>query len=510
MSEQNTPKEIIPSTEESTDENEQTQQEVEPTLPSLDDLDDLIQAADSTIATASMSSQEIDELVEKRQKALELLSGTQEFYETGTQFAENYSSPFAGDILEYKTLVREGIISEDYAKKLTQLNLKIQKLQAIKYPDAGTTDALAQLEAQKAKIDESLDLLVDEEEAQTEERRERLRNAISSYYSERAGELEDIVKEIEANPKVAERLEQMEEKHQHELEEQKQQTIKEVAQTIQSMADRANNAFGRISQLIESENIEEELLKALGSSDKKVFNSVRDRLINAILSGEGEMQLANASEITPWGAKGSRYSQQKDFLISAEITAMLEKMAEEGDEKAQQLLEQRSRVTNQDTIFRMLVGRVYKDKDKKQKMPFWKAFDTRRKKDGASITDAKKETEKDVRIESEKFNKEAKKIVEQGGFLVSVPVYSRIRGRTRVIGHKPGAVRLKKIVTEKGTQLFEVDQTFGAAAVLEMGRKSPLNLRGFPAWVREGAELLYIKHGDDFDEILTYAPEEVE
>lgn len=383
-------------------------------------------------------------------------------------------------------------------------------MRAIKYPDAGTTDALAQLEAQKAKIDESLILLV-EEEAQTEERRERLRNAISSYYSERAGELEDIVKEIEANPKVAERLEQMEEKHQHELEEQKQQTIKEVAQTIQSMADRANNAFGRINQLIESENIEEELLKALGSSDKKVFNSVRDRLINAILSGEGEMQLANANEITPWGAKGSRYSQQKDFLISAEITAMLEKMAEEGDEKAQQLLEQRSRVTNQDTIFRMLVGRVYKDKDKKQKMPFWKAFDTRKERDKQRTSEEIKDQQEAIKENQEKLNK----ILEEGGLRVRVPleevIHTRAGVKRRKVGTITGAILLKKETSKKGTPMWHIIEAANIPeGVSLIGRKSTLDMGQFPYWVRESAKGNFEEEDGNFTKRITTTEATVE
>jgi len=491
------------------------------TLPDIKDLDSLLEESEKVATVASLSEKEIDELVEKRQESLERLQNVDAIREQRLQRTEKFNP--LKDLIpaDYDRLVQEGMIDTDYAKRLKKLDAVIAKLESLDYPTADAVAELERLTQVRNSFRERIESQIEEKQQELSERRENIKNKVLEHYEKRAEELEEIIAEIESNPRVIERLHAMAEQERKEFEEKIEQERKkllvEAARFIQSLSVRHANAFNRLGEITGNEKIAEDLLKALEEEDKRkqrsIFDKVRNSIIESIIDGEGKQQLKEPKEIVPWEVRSTSipYIDAMDTLRYSGTTEALQVAADAGNEQAKHLLEQREKILGENEVLRKLVGRKWitdRKTGKKYLGAFWSAFETRKENDKNGITEKrKKEREEAARREAE-FQKAAAEIIKRGGFVVEVPIFKQIKGKRQVIGKEKGVVRLEKAKSKKGNEYWKVVETFGATNGLDVGDASPLNMRSFPQWFRDSARIHFTLNGENFVERLGYETKE--
>lgn len=494
----------------------------EATIPSVEDLDALLRESENVATIASLSEKEIDEMVERRQESLERLRDVDTIRESRLQKVENYNPLGDLESSDYERLVKEEMIDPEYADRMKKLDAVISKLESLDYPSVDAKAELDKLSEIRNTFREKIESQIEERQQEIAARREEVKSKVLEHYAKRVEELERTIMEIESNPRVLERLQTMAEEERRafeaKIEKERQAILQEAARYIQSLGSRHGNAFKRLGEIVGDEKIGEALVQVMTEGDLKkqqsTFDSVRSRLINAIIDGEGKKQLKNPAEIVPWrgGSTTIRYGDAIDFLRFHGTKQALQVAAETGNEQAKKFLAERDQIITSNEVIRKIVGPQWvtdRKTGQKRMTAFWAAFETRKKNDEGGITEARKKEREEAAKREAEFKKSIKGIIERGGFVVDVPVVKKIRGRNVVVGKEKGAVRLEKAVSKKGNEYWKVVEAFGAATNgLEVGNTSPLDMRSFPVWLGESAKPYFVMRGKDFDERLMYESEE--
>lgn len=84
--------------------------------------------------------------------------------------------------------------------------------------------------------------------------------------------------------------------------------------------------------------------------------------------------------------------------------------------------------------------------------------------------------------------------------MVEVPITKIVQGKKKVVDTQKGVVRLEKGKSPKGNEYWRVAEIFNVNVTsgLKVGNTSPLDMSSFPQWLRESAELYFVKDGKDF------------
>ena len=492
-----------------------------PDVPDIKDLDNILRESEEVAEAASLSEEEIDKMIEKRQEALGRFQSIDVIREERLRRVENFN-PLGGlTPADYDRLVQEGMIDSEYAERLKKLDGVIGKLEALAYPTADAVAELERLAQIRNSFREKLESQIEEKQQELSERREDVKSKVLGHYARRVEELEKVIAEIEANPRVVERLHAMAEQERKEFEEKIEREQKELltaaTRFIQSLSARHANSFNRLSEITGNEKIAEDLLKALKEEDERkqqsAFDRVRSRVIKSIIEGEGKQQLKEPKEIVPWEVRPTSipYVGAINTLRYRGTTEALQAAADAGSEQAKRLLEQRRQILAENEILSKLVGRKWitdRKTGEKRLGEFWSAFETRKANDKKGITEARRKERKEAAERKAEFQRAAAEIIERGGFVVEAPVVRQIKDRLQVVGKGKGAVRLEKVKSKKGNEYWKVVEVLGVTSGLNVGAASPLNMRSFPQWLRDSARKHFITRGEDFVERLVRKTEE--
>ena len=482
-------------------EDNEVKRDIKPELPNLEYLDKLLEEADSVLKSAMQSSADIDELIEKHKVTKERIDNIDVLRESRLRRVEDFD-PFGrlkSD--DYERLVRERVIKKDIAESLKVIDEMITEFESIEYPEAYVVEKFEKVYQEQRILRDYTESKIREREDKKATQRERLISRVVDHYGNRIQELEQVIAEIESDPAVMERLKLMDEEKKKEFEEkmekERELILKEASRYTQSLGARHENAFTRIGEIAGNEGIADELMGALDEEDLKkrrsVFQSVRDKLKNAIIDGEDEKQILTPQEVVPWMGRASSidYRGALEFLKSPETFKTLQKAADEGDENARQLLEKRDWIIKGNTAFRALVGaKYYTDKktQQKKKGDFWHAFEVREYNDSKGITlKRKEEREENERRRAEK-EKEIQEIVGRGGFVVKVPLYKKLGNKKIKYGTTKGAVKINKELSKRSNEYLKVEEvSSNIEDVIRVGSSSPLDLSSYPDCIRDSA-----------------------
>jgi hypothetical protein len=485
-------------------------------VPSIDQLDTILREAERVAKIASMSEKEIDEAIEQRQEALDRLQKLDVIRESRLKRVENFNPLRELTPSDYERLVQEGVIDPERAERLNKIDKLIEELESLDFPSAEAKAELEKLSEIRNDFRKRIESQIAELQQEIAERREEVISKVLQHYARRAAELERIIAEIESNPRVVERLHTIAERErqafQTQIEQERKKIIQEASRYIQSLSARHANAFKRMGELVGNENIANKLIEIIREGNEQkyrnVFDNIRSRLIAAIIDGEGEKQLEDPREVVPWKIRPTSipYEDAINFLRFYGTEETLRAAADAGDEQAKKLLEQREQVIAGNEAIRRIVGPQWitdRKTGKKRLGAFWAAFETRKENDQKGITAARKKEREEAAKREAEFRKNAKQIIDRGGFIAEVPVFEEIKGKRVIVGKQRGVVRLEKRKSKKGNDFWQVVEVYGTTNGLKVGDASPLDMRSFPEWLRESANLHFVKQGANYVERLT-------
>ena len=366
-------------------------------ITKVDDLESLLKAA-STVATEALKTeQQVDSLIERRKQDSVRLKNLELIRESRLQKVENFNPYLNLTINDYKRLTEEGIIDVGLADNLKKMEEIIKTLRDVKYPSIEVKDRLNILVETRNNLNDQIDSQIKQKQEETEARREEVRNKVVETYSQKIEVLEKSLKEIESDPRVAERVKNMKDLDRKKLEiklaEERQKIILEASRFIQSLTARNENSIKRIGEIIGDKNVENFFNLNDDKEIREEANKIRSAIISSIIEGEGERQLKEPREIVPWKIPSSvDYIQAIHFLNTTETKIALLTESEFGDKKAEKLLEQREKILNHQAIIKHLVGPQWEKNSKNAPVlgTFWAAFDTRKNNDLKGITEARK------------------------------------------------------------------------------------------------------------------------
>ncbi len=473
-----------------------------PVLPNIKDLDEILEESNQLATVASLSEGEIDEIIEKRQESLDKFHECELIREQRLRTIEQYNPLKNLTSSDYKQLVEEGMIDSEYAERLEKVDDVIAKLEALSYPTSETVEKLEELGKLRNSFRENLDSQIEQKRQEISQRQEEIKNKILEHYKESAEKFKKIIIEIEDNPRVIDRLriiaKKMMKESEDKIEQERQKLLSEATRFIRSLSTRHANSFKRLSEITGDEDIESELLQALneqGSKQQSTFDKVRSRIIKSIIEGEGEGQVKDAKELVPWTIYSTSipYVEAMNTISYHDTIQALKAAADDGDERAKRLLEDRKQIVSENEIIRKLVGKKWitdKKTNEKHLGTFWAAFATRKENDSKGITEARRKERKEALAKAAEFKKAADEIIERGGFVVKVPVLKKIKGKLQVVGNKKGVIRLEQAKSKKGNGYWKVVEILGASNGLKVGAVSPLNMQSFPQWLQDSANQL--------------------
>ncbi|MBN2306564.1 hypothetical protein JXD20_01115 [Candidatus Peregrinibacteria bacterium] len=490
---------------------------VEDTLPDIGNLDVILKESEKVISHASLTEERIDEMIQKRAGLLERLQNTEATRDQRLEHVQDYD-PFGDiDVGNYEGLVSAGVLDAENAVRLKKLDAVIDRLSSLDPPTIDSATELKKLSALRESFQKQLEERIKIRQQAVIDRRVEVRNKVLSHYLKRTGGLRAAIAEIDAQPKVLEKLKVLEAETREKRKKEMEQFVRMMNESVQVLSDRHAKVFKRLSELTGNENITEDLLNAFlkesAQRQRNIFTGVRNRLIGSVIDGEGKGQLKSSKEVVPWAEHSANisYVETVNGLRYFGNRKRLETMAAAGDVQAAQLLEECEQLINENEVLRRLIGKKHitdRETGKKCLGPFWAAFETRKANDETGVTEVRRKKRKEAAELEAKTKKAMADIIKQGGFAVTVPVYTSIRGKQQLSGKKKGAVRLERDKSKKGSEIWRVAEAAGGADILEVGSTSPLNMSSFPSWVREPAQKKFIMRGEDFVEFLVYESEE--
>lgn len=357
--------------------------------PPLDDLNELLEESAQMAQQALMSTQEVDALLKEREGYMDRYDTASWNKKSRLQRVEGFNPLKELDPQDYDSLVDEGVVDDAYVTRLKHLDHVIHQLEAVRSGTGQIFDRLTQLLERRAAVRDWLEGQVQARKDALAERREAVRAKLEEFYVRRINELTVAIDEIEANPRVQERLEQEAEAAIAELKERRQEIITEAMRYVASLSARHERAFARLTELIGAKAVRSlmDLPKQRDPKTKaRITREAQEPIMESILNGEGDAQLRDPKEIVPWVARTASidYFGAINFLRAEERMEALRKMPGAEAEPAQKLLKDRARILNENAVLRFLIGsKWHVDPRTKKKIlsRFWAAFDERRAAD---------------------------------------------------------------------------------------------------------------------------------
>ncbi len=446
--------------------------------------DDILAETEEVIATASMTKEEVDTKIDERQKAIDELRALMEEKEENMQKLDEESEAINLSLTDYEQLVKEGLIRQEHADKFQKIDEAIAQLESLKEIDDTAAAQREKLLGMKKAINEKLEEKIIATQEENAARIEKAKNDIFKDYAVRVGILDNLIAEIEANPKVIAQLYETAKSEmdaqKKEIQEKQAERLREYERVMQSLDAKHQNAFANINKAFGGEDVDiaDELSKAMDEKkpQKKwdTFNTVRRHLIKSIIEGEGEEQIKEPKEIIPWLMKATsvKYFDAINMIASAPVQKELEELAASDNERAARLLDKSKKIIRENEMFRMLIGKkkIIDKKTKKERLgDVWAAFEKRKDDDA--------------------FKEAAAEVLEKGGFVVDVPIYKKVKGKNVEAGKKKGAVLVEKTKSKKGSEVWKIVAVAGAAQEkVKVGQTAPLDMSSFPHWLKEGAQ----------------------
>lgn len=506
-----------PSTIKNSDEKKVELTLVSNSLPDIGDLDSILEESERVIAEATLSEESVNDMVEQLKVLLERLKNAETVREQRLRRVLAFDPLKDLTSADYEGLVAAGLVDFAGAEKLKKLDDVIIRMESLDCPTDDSIAELGRLTLLKGSFQKRLENQIEKMKQKIFVRRAEVKNKVLEHYSKKTEVLEGAIAKIEANPRVVERFNAIAEQEKKDFEEKIEKFLLETSQLTSLVSKSHSKIFERLSEVTGDENIGQDLFKAhmeeYGRKQDGIFESARNRLIASIIDGEGEQQLQEPKEVVPWAMRSTTisYIEALNSLRYRRNREALKAVADSGNEDADRLYQECRQILNENEVLRKLVGskNITDSKTGKKSLgPFWAAFNIRRENDKNGTTEARKKK----RDEAEKLEAQAQKnvsdIIGRGGFSVEIPILKFIQGRQQVVGKKYGAVRLERVQSKKGKELWKVKEVSSAVTGLEVESTSLLNMSSFPSWLKECAEKKFIKHGEDFDELLAYEPEE--
>jgi hypothetical protein len=484
---------------------------------SLEALDALIESASRMPTASALSEQELNELIEERARRSNDLAEIEDLARAREYRVRDFVDPLSGlSPDDYDRLAKEKLFAPNRAERFKKVDELIEDLEGKEHLTVEAKDHLHQLLVVRRIERERISEEIETRQAKINQKRERIMGKVADHYAKRADHLEEVIKEIESNPLVRERLEALNEEEKRRIEEEKkkadaerikaeeerrEQDIDDVEYAVNSMLARHEKAFTRLESLLFGGQAEKD--KTIDIREWARDNPVEalQRIFKAILSEEGTSQLKEPREIVPWRQESDvHYTRALLFLreIRSRIGAYADGAKEADAQSLRALQDRLEKTIDENRILFDLIGSEWitdREDNSKKKGPFWAAFDERKENDLTGRTkelkelQLKKERQREEQEEErKKFEEGAKEILGRGGFRVQVPIYDHSHGRVKVIGTTPGVVRIEKKKSQKGKEFLEVVELYEVPENgLRINSASPLDMRSFPEWVREGA-----------------------
>jgi len=479
----------------------------------MDSIDSILNMASTTIG-----NDELDSLFEQRKKYIDYLRINEENLESRKALGQKVKTEKEMEAERYLESItkesdlafQEGLIDEEVFNKIKKINEFLDKLQEEeknKELSGDKKNIKRQLYDGRDKINETIKALAKEkksvENAEISKRIQEYTSNVENHYNEMSQFFDQKIREIEENPGILKKIElekkEIDRIHKLENERQQKEIIENLTKFIPSVEARHNNSLKRIASLLGENEEFIENFKALtekGTTNEEIksfTDSIRSKLINAIIDGEGEKQLSDPKEVVPWMIKtGVDYFQATNYMNDPKILKFLKNKIKEGDEKSIQMLGKMELVVGENELFRKIFGAKFINiENKPQKTRFWKSFDDRKDNDASGLTQKRKEDRARMASEQKAKAEEAKKkdleieaFFEAGGLPVSCPVFKEFKGKKVIDSYKKGYIKFERFVSKNGTDCLRIIEILGDLP-LKVGQVSSKDGGQFPSWVKE-------------------------
>lgn len=497
-------------------ESQETQREmrIDISILSSPEFETFLSDSTAIIRHAAMTQQEVKTLIEKRGVVQKNIESVRRREEKIRQALDQFRNPLdAISPADYDDLVKAKLLSKEDAKKFHALDTQIQIARQI--PHSARTQelntTLEQLSDIQSKLHEGLQQKIREHQAWITERIETAKNTVAEIYTKRVHALESAITEIDAHPRVVERLKQIAEDQKEREKAEKLKISKEMSRILQSLRDRHANAFERLAKMTGNPNLREDLHAVLDKkpeADTKTaaatlrreqmdfYKKVQDQLIRSISIEEGDEQLKSLREVNPGFTKGVvDYDKEMEKLSKGTPELLIVFiLARQGNTQAIKLLEEKDHLLRENSALHTILDAT----NVQGKKVLIATIEKRIERDKSGETKKLQEAHKERVAEQKKVEAHMESIVKRGGFYVDVPQGG---GRT-----ERGAVLLEKSKGAKGIREFWNITEAGGAAKDEklVGKSSPLSMTGFPGWIRAEADKYFARSGADFTERIAY------
>ncbi len=255
------------------------------------------------------------------------------------------------------------------------------------------------------------------------------------------------------------------------------------------------------------------------SKANSFFDKMRNKLRDAILMGEGDMQIKNPSDIIPWeetgeAKKGNKYNTRtSDRLFYREaldylklnLVTLKNLYRNNSDTGLAKLIATAENLIKENSVIFRLVGpefAINKHTGQTKRSDFWENFELREFANKTGIIGEIKKTAKAEFEKAKKLEQEINQILMSGGIKVEIKITDNLT--------ISGAVLLEKVESEKGGyyKIKKLSSNIPNKAQSGLNKKlegwskkhsgsylnpqttSLLTMQGFPEWLRKAKESL--------------------
>ncbi len=474
------------------------------------DIINLVDESKKLAAATSLSETEIEKLIN---------SSFESFNETRL-LTEDFNAKMAllsepplseASVEDYNGLAKEGLIGEETAQFLTDIDKTVKDLKSAKNPPAAVTDRMEQLISIQTTARADLEKIIQAKQEELKTKNEQTKDELFNFYSKKIEAFNELTEEIQKNPRAMDRIKTIAEKEFKNIEkkykQKREQLIGEASHFVKLLSSMHAKKFNRIAEVAKKSDIKNDLVEAVGAvkKDKKdqqahnVISAGKSMVVSAIIDGEGDSQVKSIKEIAPWLTPD--YFHAFNAMNSSVMKEELSKAAEDGDDRAESILREWDKILVENEALRKLIGKAeIRDHKtgKKIKGTMYQAFETRRENDLKGITEQRKKARENIARQKEEFKKEEDNIINRGGGVAEETVIKFVNGKKVETPKGRVAFRLEIDESKKNNKVWKVVELTGGTNSVKVGRTSPLDFSGLPSWMKKKAEEIYGKEAEKY------------
>ncbi len=439
-----------------------------PALPSLDLIDAVLtEAAPALVSEAELArnAQLYPELHGEYSHLTTKLD--HELDDIRTKYAEQ-QKPF--NIGNIDILAQQGIITPDYAAKWKGIENAAQKLETTNIKpgeEEYVAHRIQKVIAVRDQIRAAVQDIIDQRIATIHAQEREEKNNLITAQEARIAELEQLLRDIEANPRMMARVTALAEQRRKEWEETQKnlKIVERLTPMVTYITQRHAVIWTTIQRLAGEQRGIDAFQNQHGNPNQEQLAALRQKLVHALTQPGTNLDL---SELFPWWVH-RKHSQPAQLYSAYTLHAndgsthsILKRLAEKGDATAKELLATIKQEFKHNNILRVL----YTDQALKAKRidPWLQAMKGNNVyESGRHATVSATQTEQDI--------------LKAGGFTV-------------VMQERDAAIReallLEQTTSGKGNPIWRVQAMTGDLPGIKMGQASPLDMSAFPTWLREG------------------------